>query len=182
MKIGYARVSTRDQNLDVQIEALQKGGAEQIYSDKQSGKDMDRPQFQKMVKGLRKGDHVMVWKLDRLGRSLLDLIKTLKDWDAEGITFQCLTQPIETATPVGRMILAILGAVGEMERSLISERATAGRKRAMELGVKFGPKYKLSVQQLKHMQELKARGDSPKAISLVMGISKSSVYRNLARA
>jgi len=109
---------------------------------------------------------------------------TVEDIPASGITLVALPYVSKqgfTGPTTQSLILAILGAVAEMERSLISERATAGRKRAKELGVKFGPKYKMSVQQLKHMSELKARGDSPRAIASVMGISRSSVYRNLRR-
>jgi len=181
MTIGYARVSTREQNLDMQLEALQGAGAETIYQDKLTGKNTNRPEFQKMLKGLRRGDLVIVWKLDRLGRSLLDLLRLLEDWEKEGIKFRCLTQPIETETPMGRLILSILGAVAEMERSLIAERAEAGRKRAKELGVKFGPKMKLSSHQIEHLRELKDRGDSPKAIALVLGVSESTVFRALRR-
>lgn len=132
MLIGYARVSTEDQDPTMQIRALEAAGCERIYTDHASGKDMRRPQWRKCRMDLREGDTLVIWKLDRLARSVFELHKIANDFKAEGIGLRVLTENIETGTASGRLLFSVLGAVAEMERELISERTKAAidQKRA----------------------------------------------------
>lgn len=134
MLIGYARVSTEDQDLAMQIAALKAAGCERIYEDKKSGKDMDRPGWKKCRMDLRGGDILVVWKLDRLGRSVVDLISTLEEFRKEGIGFICTTQSIDTRNAMGRFIFNVMASMAEMEREMISERTKAGIAIAKEGG------------------------------------------------
>lgn len=134
MLIGYARVSTEDQDLALQIAALKAAGCERIYEDKRSGKDMNRPGWRKCRMDLREGDILVVWKLDRLGRSVVDLINTVEELRQEGIGFICTTQSIDTRNAMGRFIFNVLASMAEMEREMISERTKAGIAIAKESG------------------------------------------------
>ncbi len=134
MLIGYARVSTEDQDLALQIAALKAAGCERIYEDKKSGKDMNRPGWRKCRMDLREGDVLVVWKLDRLGRSVVDLINTVEELRNEGIGFVCTTQSIDTRNAMGRFIFNVLASMAEMEREMISERTKAGIAIAKEGG------------------------------------------------
>ena len=139
MIIGYARVSTDDQDLSLQVSALEEAGCERIYSDKKSGKDMRRPGWRKCRMDLRGGDTLVVWKLDRLGRSLVDLVETVAEFRDEGIGLVVVTQSIDTRTAAGRFMFNILASLAEMERELISERTKAGIEQARERGFVPGP-------------------------------------------
>lgn len=132
MLIGYARVSTEDQDPTMQIRALEAAGCDRIYTDHASGKDMRRPQWKKARMDLREGDTLVIWKLDRLARSVFELHKIANDFKQEGIGLRVLTENIETGTASGRLLFTVLGAVAEMERELISERTKAAidQKRA----------------------------------------------------
>lgn len=143
--IGYARVSTEDQNLDMQIEALKRAGVDpmNIFAEKVSGVAAKRPQLNFAIRQCRSGSTFVVWKLDRVGRSLFNLLKLMQTLDAEGVGFRSLQDNIDTTTPVGRMILAVMGAIAEFERDLIAERTRAGVKRAQERGVRFGQPKKI---------------------------------------
>ncbi|MEM6413219.1 MAG: recombinase family protein [Pseudomonadota bacterium] len=134
MLIGYARVSTEDQDLALQIAALKAAGCERIYEDKKSGKDMNRPGWKKCRMDLRDGDVLVVWKLDRLGRSVVDLINTVEELRNENIGFVCTTQSIDTRNAMGRFIFNVLASMAEMEREMISERTKAGIEIAKESG------------------------------------------------
>lgn len=138
MLIGYARVSTEDQDLGLQIAALNAAGCQRIYEDKKSGKNLDRPGWRKCRMDLREGDILVVWKLDRLGRSVVDLISTLEDFRREGIGFICTTQSIDTRNAMGRFIFNVMASMAEMEREMISERTKAGIEQAKERGVLLG--------------------------------------------
>ncbi len=126
MQIGYARVSTLEQNLDLQQKALSEAGCERIFSDKISGAKTARPGLQEAVEYVRKGDTLVVWRLDRLGRSLKHLIETVKALEEKGVGFQSLQEAIDTTTSGGRLIFHIFGALAEFERNLIQERTRAG--------------------------------------------------------
>ena len=126
MLIGYARVSTEDQDLALQIAALKAAGCERIYEDKKSGKDMNRPGWKKCRLDLREGDTLVIWKLDRLGRSALDLIQLLGEFESEGIDFVCTTEGFDTRTPMGRCMYQISAAFAELERNMIAERTREG--------------------------------------------------------
>lgn len=138
MKIGYARVSTNDQDTQLQIDALTAVGCERIYQETQSGAKQDRLELQQCLKSLRAGDLLIVWKLDRLGRSLQHLIELVTDLESRQIGFQSLTENIDTTSPTGKLIFHIFGSLAEFERGLIRERVIAGLAAAKKKGKKFG--------------------------------------------
>src|SRR4030095_16379853 len=147
-KIGYARVSTQDQNLDLQLRALKKAGCRKIFQEKVSAVTRSRPEFQRMLDQLREGDVIVVWKLDRLARSTRDLLETMETIREAGARFQSLSEPwADTTTHAGKMIMTVFAGIAEFERDLIRERATAGRKAAMKRGVRFGRPPKLNSDQ-----------------------------------
>jgi len=148
MKIGYARVSTTDQNPALQLSELKRAGCKRIFTDKASGAHVKRPELAKCLKALKNGDILIVWKLDRLGRSLRDLIALLDDLKARGVVFRSLTEAIDTATPTGRAMWQMVGILAELERSLIQERTKAGRATAQAWGVKTGRKPLQTAQQV----------------------------------
>src|SRR5271168_1536973 len=155
MKYGYARVSTDDQNPALQLTALKRAGCKTVFKDEGiSGATTQRPALLRCLKKLEQGDTLMVWKLDRLGRSLRDLIAMLDDLKKRDVKFRSLTEAIDTETPTGRAMWQMIGVLAELERSLISERTRAGVKAARVRGVKFGRKPKLSRQQIAHAQKL----------------------------
>ncbi len=130
MNIGYARVSTDEQNPDLQLAALKTAGCQRVFTDKATGAHVKRPELTKCLKTLNEGT-LTVWKLDRLGRSLRDLIGLLDDLKARGVAFRSLTEAIDTTTPTGRAMWQMVGILAELERSLIQERTTAGRLAAV---------------------------------------------------
>lgn len=134
MKIGYARVSTQDQNLSLQIEALKLAGCEKIYQEKKSGSKTDRPELLKLIQDVRKDDTVIVWKLDRLGRSLPHLIETVKQFSIIGANFVSLKETIDTTTATGKLIFNVFASLAEFERDMIRERTNAGLQSARERG------------------------------------------------
>ena len=138
MKIGYARVSTNDQDTQLQLDALNSVGCNRIYEESQSGAKKDRPELQQCLKSLRAGDLLVVWKLDRLGRSLQHLIDVVADLEQRQIGFQSLTENIDTTSPTGKLVFHIFGSLAEFERGLIRERVKAGLDAAKKKGKKFG--------------------------------------------
>jgi DNA invertase Pin-like site-specific DNA recombinase len=176
--IGYARVSTQDQDLTGQLEALKAAGATTIYREKVSGVRADRPQLAKMMATLKAGDVVMVTKLDRLGRStreLLDLIDCISKADA---SFRSLGDPLwDTGSPQGRLLSTLLAAIAEFERELIRERTGEGRKRAMANGVKFGRKPKLSAFQRGEALKRRDAGETLAVIARSYAVDISTISR-----
>ncbi|MGE4498899.1 MAG: recombinase family protein [Hydrogenovibrio sp.] len=140
MIIGYARVSTQDQNLGLQLDALEKAGCEQTFQEKITGKNKDRPELNICLKTLRAGDVLVVWKLDRLARSLKDLVEIISELESKEIGFKSLTESIDTTSPGGKLIFHIFGALSEFEHSLIRERTIEGLKAARARGRKGGRK------------------------------------------
>ena len=138
MLIGYARVSTHDQNLELQREALKNAGCSKIFEDKVSGTRTDRPGFTKALEILRDGDTLVVWKLDRLGRSVKHLVDMVDELHKQGIQFKSLTDAIDTGTPSGRFFFHVMASLAEMERELVIERTRAGLEVARQLGRKGG--------------------------------------------
>ena len=138
MLIGYARVSTTDQDLALQLDALRAAGCERIFEEKASGAKEDRPELARLLDHARKGDVLVVWKLDRLARSLKQLVLVLEDLGKRGIGFRCLAPAIDTTTPEGRLLYSITGAFAEFEREIISQRTRAGLKAALARGRKGG--------------------------------------------
>lgn len=148
MLIGYARISTTDQNLDLQLDALKAAGCERVYQDEGiSGAKAKRPGLESALKRLRRDDVLVVWKLDRLGRSMRHLIELTTMFDAEGIGFRSLSDAIDTSTPGGKLYFHLMGAFAEFERNLISERTKAGMAAAKARGVKMGRPRKLTPVQ-----------------------------------
>lgn len=140
MIIGYARVSTQDQNPELQVDALEKAGAEQVFQEKFTGTLRERPELSQCLRTLRKDDILIVWKLDRLARSLKDLVEIVQDLQDRGIGFKSLTESIDTTSSGGRLVFHIFGALAEFERDLIRERTMAGLKAARARGRKGGRK------------------------------------------
>lgn len=181
MKYGYARVSTDDQNADMQLAALKKAGARKIYTDDGlSGATTKRPALLRCLKALKRGDTLIVWKLDRLGRSLRDLIAMLDDLKHRGVKFHSLTEAIDTETPTGRAMWQMIGVLAELERSLIAERTKAGVAAARARGVKFGRKPKLTRQQITQARKLIAQGERPEDVAASFHVGRTTLYRALA--
>jgi len=181
MKIGYARVSTDDQNPAMQIAALKKAGCTKLFKDELSGATgVKRPALLRCLKALKKGDTLIVWKLDRLGRSLRDLITMLDDLKQRSVRFHSLTEAIDTTTPTGRAMWQMIGVLAELERSLISERTHAGVRAAKERGVKFGRKPKLTRQQIDHARKLVEQGEAVGDVADTLSVSRATVYRAIA--
>ena len=177
MLIGYARVSTNDQNLSLQKEALEKCGCEKIYEDKISGTRASRPGLDKTLEMLREGDTLVVWKLDRLGRSVKNLIILVSDLNKKGIHFKSLTDSIDTSTPSGRFFFHIMASLAEMERDLIVERTKAGLEAARKLGRKGGRKRKMTDSKIKSAKKLLENGILPKDVANNLGVSVATLYR-----
>src|SRR3954454_7070839 len=156
MLIGYARVSTQDQNLDMQCDALEKAGCEQIYTDRVSGTKDNRPGLAVAPSHLRQGDTLVVWRLDRLGRSLRHLIDTVTTLQEQGIGFKSLQECIDTTTSGGKLVFHIFGALAEFEREIIRERTTAGLQAARARGRNGGRPKKLTKKQVQMLQHLAA--------------------------
>lgn len=183
MKIGYARVSTKDQNLYLQKDALQKEGCEMIFEEKASGTKSDRPQLVKMIDQLRSGDVVIVWKLDRLGRSLRDLINCVSRIQEKGAGFKSLHDSIDTTTPHGKLTFHIFAALAEFERDIISERTKAGLESARARGRKGGRPKGLSKKAKDKAiiaGSLYKEGKPVQDICHHLNIAKSTLYRYLA--
>lgn len=177
MKIGYARVSTHDQNPELQLVALKREGCKRIHTDKATGANTKRPELEKCLKSLKAGDTLIVWKIDRLGRSLRDLISMLDDLKARGVAFRSLTESIDTTTPTGRAMWQMIGILAELEKSLIIERTKAGRAAAVSRGVKMGRKRLLTHQQIAHAKKLTGQGESPASVAKSLGVSRATLYR-----
>jgi DNA invertase Pin-like site-specific DNA recombinase len=139
VKIGYARVSTQDQKLELQLKSLKKAGCQKIFREKVSGFNRQRPEFQRMLDQIRPGDIIVVWKLDRLARSTRDLLNTMDTINEAGGKFQSVSEPwADTTTHAGKMIMTVFAGIAEFERDLIRERTGAGREAAKQRGVRFG--------------------------------------------
>lgn len=152
--IGYARVSTDDQNLDLQRDALKRAGCEVIYEETASGKNTERPELEHCRKALRPGDTLVVWRLDRLGRSLGDLVGIIAQLEIEKISFQSITERIETISAAGKLIFHVFAALAEFERNLIRERTNAGLSAARARGRVGGRKPALNDKQIREVRQL----------------------------
>ena len=179
MKIGYARVSTVDQNANSQRDALKAAGCEKVVTDQVSGASAKRPKLDKLLAGLQAGDVLTVWRLDRLGRSLPHLIEVVRDLEGKGAHFQSLTEGIDTTTAQGRLTFHLMGALAEFERSLIIERTQAGLKAARSRGVRVGRPPALTPAQVKHARKLIDAGERPNAVATSLGVNRSTLYRAL---
>lgn len=172
--IGYARVSTDEQNLDMQIAALLRAGvhADHIHTEKVSGVASQRPGRDLALKDAREGDTFVVWRLDRVGRSLLDLLQFVQKLDTMGVKFKSLQDSIDTGTPAGRVMFAMLGAFAQFERDVIAERTRAGVARARERGQKFGQPPKVHKDNYREIEEAIHRGERMADIAKRHGMSQ----------
>ncbi|MDA0911045.1 MAG: recombinase family protein [Proteobacteria bacterium] len=178
MKIGYARISTLEQNLDLQIDALKKAGCEKIITDEISGSVADRPGLEKLKAVLRKDDTLVVWRLDRLGRTLKHLIEWINELDEQNIGFKSLQESIDTTSSSGKLIFHIFGALSEFERNLIRERTRAGIEAARSRGRQGGRPRKLNKDKRQLAIDLyKGKKHSLRQICEMTGISKPTLYK-----
>ena len=177
MRIGYARVSTHDQNLDLQKDALTAAGCEKVFVDVASGKATDRTGLERAKELLRDGDVFVVWRLDRLGRSLKHLIETLTELEGRGVGFLSLTEAIDTTTSAGKLIFHVLGAITEFERNLIRDRTQAGLAAARARGRNGGRPKSLTASQRELAVDLyRQRKHSIEEICRTVGISRPTLY------
>ncbi|MEX3605251.1 MAG: recombinase family protein [Burkholderia sp.] len=181
--IGYARVSTRDQDLTNQEAQLRAAGCGRIFAEKITGTKRARPQLDRLLDHLRAGDVIVVTRLDRLARSILDLLDIVERIREAGAGLRSLAEPwADTTTPAGRMVLTVFAGIAEFERSLIVERTSSGRAAAKARGTKFGRKPKLEQAQLKHIYQLVDEGKtSRQEIADLFGIDRSTLYRLLSQ-
>lgn len=180
MKVGYARVSKYEQNLALQMDALEEAGCEKLFHDQVSGAKTQRPGFDEALAYLREGDILVVWRLDRLGRSLPHLIETINVLEGRGIGFQSLQEAIDTTTSSGRLIFHIFGALAEFERNLIRERTQAGLAAARARGRTGGRPKALDVKKQEWLFRLYDEKKHPiQEICDLVGISKSTLYAYL---
>jgi DNA invertase Pin-like site-specific DNA recombinase len=180
--IGYARVSAADQNPDLQHDALTGAGCSRIFSEKISGALRDRPELDACLDYLREGDVLVVWKLDRLGRSLTDLVSIVAGLADREVGFRCLTQPIDTTTPTGRFVFHLFAALAQYEREMIRERAAAGRAAARERGETGGRPLAITPEKLVAARALISTGHTVKAAAAAVGVSRATLYRHLPQA
>jgi DNA invertase Pin-like site-specific DNA recombinase len=180
MRIGYARVSTEDQTLDLQRDALKRAKCRQVYEELATGKNTGSPQLEACLKGLRECDTLVVWRLDRLGRNLADLVGHVTQFEQRKINFESLTEKIETVSPAGRLIFHVFAALAEFERNLIRERTVAGLKAARARGRNGGRPAKLSAKEIKTIHALLKTADIPVAeIAARFGVARSTLYRTI---
>lgn len=178
MKLGYARVSRGDsQSTHTQIDLLKNAGCERIYEEQLSGGRWDRPELHRLLDHVRDGDVVVVWKLDRLARSLKDLISIMDLIERRGGRFLSLTESIDTTTPAGRMLMQMIGSVAEFERAMVKERTKAGMAAAARRGVKVGRPPALTPQQKEHIREGLEAGKSEAELAQLFNVSRSTVWR-----
>ncbi|MFN3727708.1 MAG: recombinase family protein [Allosphingosinicella sp.] len=179
MKLGYARVSTEDQNLDLQRQALTAAGCDLIFEDRISGATTKRPGLDEALGRCGAGDVLVVWKLDRLGRSLLHLIEVIQQLGNHDCGFQSLSENIDTTTGGGRLVFHLMGALAEFERALIGERTKAGLAAARQRGVRIGRKRAMTAEQVRHARALLEAGERPTDIARSMQVGRSTLYRTL---
>ena len=180
-RIGYARVSTDDQMLDLQLDALTTSGCDPVYQETVSGKSAVRPELAQCLKALRAGDVLVVWRLDRLGRSLSDLVRIVSELEQRGIGFESLTEKIDTTSATGKLTFHVFAALAEFERNIIRERTKAGLDAARARGRTGGRKPALNERQVREIRALLA--DPQIEVSEVArryGVSRTTLYKYLA--
>ena len=179
MLIGYARVSTQDQNLELQMDALAKAGCQKLFEDKVSGTRAERPGLAKALEMLREGDTLVVWKLDRLGRSVKQLVGLVGELQKQTVQFKSLTDAIDTGTPSGRFFFHVMASLAEMERELTVERTRAGLEVARQLGRTGGRRRKMTDSKIESAKKLLANGVPPKDVAKNLGVSVPTLYRHI---
>lgn len=176
-RIGYARVSTRDQNLDLQLAALNGAGCDRIFEDTMSGTKAGRPGLAKALEALREGDTLIVWKLDRLGRSVKDLLDFAGGLNERGVGFVSLTDSIDTTTVSGRFFFNVMASLAQMERELMVERTQAGLQAARDQGRVGGRKRVMTEAKIRSARKLLNQGTPPKEVAASLGVSVPTLYR-----
>lgn len=178
--LGYARVSTVDQDPALQLDALAAAGCARVWTEKASGSAKERPQLTALVEALLPGDTLVVWRLDRLGRSLRHLVDLVTELAERGIGFRSLQESIDTTTPGGRLVFHVFSALAEFERDLVRERTIAGLEAAKRRGNVGGRPSVMTPPKLRQLQRMAADGESPTEIARVLGVGRATVYRHLA--
>ena len=183
MRVGYARISTTDQSPELQLEALRRAGCERVYTERASGARDDRPELARVLGDvLRAGDTLVVWKLDRLARSLKTLIATAEALEHQGVGLVSLTESIDTTTPGGMLVFHVFGAIAQFERALIRERTAAGLAEARRRGRKGGRPPSFTADDILAARALMAEGKLPvRAVAQRMGVSVATLYRHVGR-
>lgn len=181
--IGYARVSTLDQDLKMQIDALRRAGVQDdnIYTDKRSGKDLRRLGLQQALLDARPGDTLVVWRFDRLSRSLKDLIMLFEQLEKEGIELKSLHEQLDTRTPMGKLMFHLAGILAEFERNLTVFRTKEGMAAAKKTGAVFGPPPKLDPKQVALAVEMLESGAGPVEVAKHFGVSRVTIYKEVQR-
>lgn len=177
--VGYARVSTIEQNPDLQVDALTAAGAARVFVDRASGAKRDRPELSRCLEHLDRGDTLAVWRIDRLGRSVADLVSIVNELGEQGVEFRSLTEGIDTRTPGGELVFTIFAAVAQMERRLIQERTRAGLDAARARGRYGGRPRTLSDAQVAGARELRAQGRTVTEIAAMFKIPRTTLGRYL---
>ncbi|HEG0620360.1 TPA: recombinase family protein [Yersinia enterocolitica] len=177
MLIGYIRVSTNDQNTELQRNALVSANCEQIFEDKISGKSSDRPGLKRAMRSMSEGDTLVVWKLDRLGRSVRYLIALIEELKSRGVHFRSLTDSIDTGTAMGRFFFHVMSALAEMERELIVERTKAGLVAARAEGRIGGRRRIMTTEVVERARRMFANGASMHQVALVLDVSPKTIYK-----
>lgn len=182
MKIGYARVSREDQNLALQHDALKAAGCDEIFEDKVTGATMKRPGLDQVLARLQPGDELVVWKFDRLGRSMLECLTLAIDLDKRGIGFRSLSESFDTSTPIGRGVLALIAAVAEDERASLIKRTRAGMAAAKRRGIAIGRPRKLTAHQIDHARALiESEKETQAGAAALLGVDVTTLRRALKR-
>lgn len=182
MLIGYARVSTVEQSTDLQLDALHAAGVERVFVDEGvSGSVSSRPELDRCLAHLREGDTLVVWRLDRLARSLRHLLELVESLSTKGIHLRSLTESIDTSSASGRLVLSVFGALAEFERSLIIERTQAGLAAARARGAKIGRPAAVSTGQVEQARTLVGAGHRVPDVARTLGVGRSTLYRVLGQ-
>jgi DNA invertase Pin-like site-specific DNA recombinase len=177
VRIGYARVSTEDQSLDLQLDALRQAGCERVFTEKASAAKTHRPGLCEARSHMRNGDVLVVWKLDRLGRSVKGLVDLVDKLAEEGVQFHSLTDGIDTTTPHGRFFFHLMASLAQMERELNAERTKAGLDAARKRGRMVGRKRRMTPSKIESAQQLLGGGMAPREVAKNLGVSIPTLYR-----
>jgi DNA invertase Pin-like site-specific DNA recombinase len=175
--IGYARVSTEDQSLDLQLDTLRQAGCERVFTDKVSATRNDHRGLSEARSHLRKGDILVVWKLDRLGRSVKGLVDLVGEFDQQGVQFRSLTDGIDTTTPHGRFFFHMMASLAQMERELIAERTKAGLDAARKRGRMVGRRRRITPSKIESAKQHLRGGMPPREVAKNLGVSIPTLYR-----
>ena len=177
MRIGYARVSTDEQSLDLQLDALKKAGCQRIFTDKASATKAARPGLAEALSHLRGGDVLVIWKLDRLGRTVKGLVDLVAELQGRRVQFRSLTDGIDTTTPAGRFFFHVMASLAQMERELLAERTRAGLAAARRRGRRGGRQRRMTPGKVQSARELLKSGMSPRDVAENLGVSIPTLYR-----